>query len=125
MFNGVSTNGTSSPLIQLGDSGGFETSGYTGSIANNGSASTSTFSTGFALVSSSTLAALTQIGHIIITNILGNIWVASINLGRGDAAGIYTGGGNKTLSDVLTQVLITTISGTDTFDAGSINLLYE
>jgi hypothetical protein len=125
MFNGVSTNGTSPPMIQLGDSGGVETSGYTGSIANNGSASTSAFSTGFATVSLSSLAALAQSGHIIITNISGNIWVASINLGRTDAAGIYQGAGSKTLSDVLDRIRITTVGGTDTFDAGSINIQYE
>jgi hypothetical protein len=124
MINGVSTNGTSVPIIQIGDSGGFETSGYTGSVANNG-ASVSSFSTGFALVGSSTLAALVQSGHIVITNISGNIWIASINLGRTDSAMIFNGAGNKTLSDVLDRVRITTVNGTDTFDAGSINILYE
>ena len=124
MFNGVSTNGTSVPIIQIGDSGGFETSGYTGSVANNGASATN-FSTGFALVGSSTLAALTQSGHIVITNISGNIWIASINLGRTDSAMVFNGAGNKTLSDVLDRVRITTVNGTDTFDAGSINILYE
>jgi hypothetical protein len=124
MFNGVSTNGTSVPIIQIGDSGGFETSGYTGSVANNGASATN-FSTGFALVGSSTLAALAQSGHIVITNISGNIWIASINLGRTDSAMVFNGAGNKTLSDVLDRVRITTVNGTDTFDAGSINILYE
>ena len=124
MFNGVSTNGTSVPIIQIGDSGGFETSGYTGSVANNGASATN-FSTGFALVGSSTLAALAQSGHIVITNISGNIWIASINLGRTDSAMVFNGAGNKTLSDVLDRIRITTVNGTDTFDAGTINILYE
>lgn len=124
MFSGVSTNGTSVPIIQIGDSGGFETSGYTGSIANN-AASVTNFSTGFALVGSSTLAALAQSGHIVITNISGNIWIASINLGRTDSAMVFNGAGNKTLSDVLDRIRITTVNGTDTFDAGTINILYE
>ena len=123
-FNGVSTNGTSVPIIQLGDNGGFETSGYTGAVANNG-ATISNFSTGFALVASSTTAVVVFSGHVVITNISGNIWIASISLGRIDSATVFNGAGNKTLSDVLTQVRITTVNGTDTFDAGSINILYE
>jgi hypothetical protein len=36
-----------------------------------------------------------------------------------------SGGGNKTLSATLDRVRITTVNGTDTFDAGSINISYE
>ena len=32
---------------------------------------------------------------------------------------------SKTLSGALTTVRITTANGTDTFDAGSVNILYE
>ena len=124
MLNGVSTNGTSVPIIQLGDSGGFETSAYAGSVANNGT-TVANFSTGYALVASATAAAVVFSGHIVITNISGNIWIASISLGRTDTTGVFDGAGIKTLSDILTQVRITTVNGTDTFDAGSINILYE
>ncbi len=54
-----------------------------------------------------------------------NAWVESSILGRSDAADAVYGGGSKTLSDTLTQVRITTVNGTDTFDAGTINILYE
>jgi hypothetical protein len=57
-----------------------------------------------------------------------NLWCGSIT-GISGASGAAdngtSGGGNKTLSDTLTQVRITTVNGTDTFDAGSINILYE
>jgi hypothetical protein len=33
--------------------------------------------------------------------------------------------GSKVLSDTLTQVRITTANGTDAFDAGSINIIFE
>ena len=125
MFSGVSTSGTSVPLIQIGDSGGFETSGYLGTASNlTSTTSTAEYTAGFGLGASSA-AAQTRIGSIIITLVSPNTWVASGSLGRGDAAGTFVTGGSKTLSDTLTQVRITTVNGTDTFDAGSINILYE
>jgi hypothetical protein len=61
---------------------------------------------------------------VVITNVSGNIWVASSVGGFSNAAASFSGGGNKTLSDVLTQIRVTSTS-TDTFDAGTINILYE
>lgn len=117
MFSGVSLNGTSSLLIQLGDSGGFETSGY---VSGSGSADNST--SGFvARVANATRAAC---GHMVITNISGNSWVSSHSLNLGTTSD-FSGGGTKTLSDTLTQIRVTTVNGTDTFDAGEINISYE
>jgi hypothetical protein len=123
MFSGVSTNGTSSILIQLGDSGGIENTGYVAYNYNaNGPASLSS-TAGFPATAPSAAAAI-YLGHIQITNLNGNSWVGSsiINATIGVSA---IGAGTKTLSDVLTQIRITTVNGTDTFDAGSINILYE
>ena len=124
VWNGVSTNGSSSPLVQLGDSGGFETTGYLGSgsliVATVAS---STFTTGFGERSQD--AAAIRYGSWVITNISGNTWVCSGVLGRSDGGATSVTGGTKTLSDTLTQVRITTVNGTDTFDAGTINILYE
>jgi hypothetical protein len=53
-----------------------------------------------------------------------NQWVSS-HIARLSSTNSGFGGGNKTLSDTLTQLRITTVNGTDTFDAGSINILYE
>jgi hypothetical protein len=58
-------------------------------------------------------------------NISGNVWVADGVFARSDASTTGTVAGTKTLSDTLTQVRITTVSGTGTFDAGSINIMYE
>jgi hypothetical protein len=132
MFNGVSTSGTSIPLVQLGDSGGIETTTYTGQgdsfTTSSGAISvfTSTANTiGFNLSSSITAAAAgTLNGMATILNISGNSWVfTSYNSQYVGASGAGTG--RKTLSDVLDRIRITTINGTDTFDAGSINILYE
>jgi hypothetical protein len=124
MWNGVSTNGSSSPLVQLGDSGGIETTGYGGSgslIAST--VTTQNFTAGFGERSQD--AAAVRTGSWTITNVSGNIWVCAGVLGRSDAAITSVTGGTKTLSDTLTQIRITTVNGTDTFDAGSINILYE
>ena len=125
MFNGVSTNGTSSLLVQLGDSGGIENTGYNSSGATVGDSNTTGLSTstiGFVL--RSTIATNMVSGQMVISNVSGNIWISS-HSGKNSTANCCFGGGDKTLSDTLTQLRITTVNGTDTFDAGSINILYE
>lgn len=123
MLNGVSTNGTSIIQVQLGDSGGIETTGYLTSVwqANTNNANVTT---GFAL-GAGALAINTLSGHVVFTLLGSNIWVGSGVIARTDAADSRILGGNKSLSDVLDRVRITTVNGTDTFDAGSINILYE
>jgi hypothetical protein len=125
MFNGVSTNGTSVILIQLGDSGGVETTGYasSASVAIGGSASISYDSTaGFPVCGSTNTD--NRYGHVLLTQFSGNTWVQSQSIRTASTAS-GAGGGEKTLSDTLDRIRITTVNGTDTFDAGSINILYE
>lgn len=126
MFNGVSTNGTSIHQIQLGTSSGFETTGYLGSgiqLVDGASVNGATSTTGFQIRSA--LATNTNSGAIAITNLTGNTWVVQGVLTDSSRAAGYLVGGAKALGGVLTQVRITTVGGTDTFDAGSINILYE
>lgn len=125
MFRGVSTNGTSPFLIQLGDSGGIETTGYaaTSSGMVNASNYTPQSSTAGYVIGFFNAADIAS-GHMVITKIDGNSWVSSHTIKNATNIIIY-GGGDKSLSDTLTQVRITTVNGTDTFDAGSINIMYE
>jgi len=128
MFSGVSTNGTSNKLIQLGTgSTTYTTSGYVGAtgFATTSVGSTST-TTGFGLQNSGQAAELNS-GLIVITNITGNNWVCSGNVATtsGNQPGLIYTNGQISLGAVLTAVRITTVNGTDTFDAGSINILYE
>ena len=121
MFSGVSTNGTSNILVQLGDSGGIENTGYLSTCFDSVFAS----STAGFIVSVSSAAVNTRSGNLIICLVGSNLFTSSGVVGRTDSA---TGGynsGNKTLSDTLDRVRITTVNGTDTFDAGSINIMYE
>jgi len=121
MFNGVSTSGTSNFLFQLGDSGGIETTGYQSVGSNYVAATTSTI--GF--VSHNTAASATSEGFIQFSTLGSNVWTGNGNFASVTAAQVVSIAGSKTLSDTLDRVRITTVNGTDTFDAGSINILYE
>jgi hypothetical protein len=124
MFNGVSTNGTSNPLIQLGDSGGIENTGYVAAstIMTTG-VSTSTYTTGFGLATALSTNAVS--GAVVFTLISTNVWIASGVMASSTNSVSGTMTGTKSLSATLDRVRITTVNGTDTFDAGSINILYE
>ena len=126
MFDVVSTNGSSNMQIQIG-SGSVTTSGYVGATVfiTSGSASGTNFSAGF-LVSNSVGSGNTYSGIATLCLLSSNKWIFSIAIGRGDNTTIYSGGGvSSTLSGALDRVRITTANGTDTFDAGTINILYE
>jgi hypothetical protein len=126
MFNEVSLSGTSSPLIQIGDAGGIETTGYlaTSSITASANAIQGITSTSGVPIF---LAVATRevTGNVVFTIISGNTWIASGVFSTYDVTATVQTAGVKELSDTLTQVRITTVNGTDTFDAGSINILFE
>lgn len=130
MFNGVSTNGSSVIVVRLGTSGGVVATSYVG--ASGGFISTGQavgyYSTGFALESDGNATRVYN-GNMVISNISGNTWTESHAMGlsatEGGGARVCNGGGYQSLSGALTTVRITTVNGTDTFDAGSINILYE
>ena len=127
MFSGLSTSGTSIPLIQLGDSGGIETSGYAGSagfLRDTTSANTAGLTDGF-LFNQSHSASSVYHGHALITNVSSDLWVASIIGGDSNSSRQLFAGGSKTLSATLDRIRITTVNGTDTFDAGTVNISYE
>jgi hypothetical protein len=126
MLNGVSTSGVSNLLVQLGDSGGIENTGYVGAgTVLSTAATSSSYTTGFGIRNHDQSTFVTS-GAFTITNVSGNIWIA-FGVFANPTTVVVTGtsGGTKTLSDVLTTVRITTVNGTDTFDAGSINIQYE
>ena len=123
LFNGVSSSSTSSWQIQIG-SGSVTTTGYSAAGFNTaGGALSST--TGF-ILSPANVAALVYNGIVTIANFGSNTYVSSGNIAPVTNTGSsFVSGGSITLSGALDRVVITTVSGTDTFDAGSINILYE
>jgi len=123
MFSGVSTSGTSPVLVQLGDSGGVENTGYLTSswvFYNTSSSSTSGFN-----IDNYCDAATVRQGSIVFNNLSGNVWTGAGQICRSDNGYTVVSQGVKTLSATLDRIRITTVNGTDTFDAGSINILYE
>jgi hypothetical protein len=121
MFNGVSTNGTSEWLIQLGDSGGIENTGYASGSSYN---SADDFATAGYLILFAINATNTYSGSFELTNLSGNTWVISGNITNSSSA-VWSSAGSKTLSATLDRFRITTLGGANTFDLGSINILYE
>jgi len=124
MFNGVSTNGTNSPIIQLGDSGGMEATGYNATASDSGGRLSET--TGFPVARG--VAASDQMTGVLQLSLLDaatNTWVAIGNSTRTGSANTYFLSGSKAMSATLDRIRVTTIGGTDVFDAGSVNILYE
>lgn len=124
MFNGVSTNGSSVLLIQLG-SGSVATTDYVSTATSTSSGGTVVAtSTAGMVVSGNNASAFAQVGSVIITNVNSNSWVA-FGSGLQSTAQTSCLGGAITLSGTLARIRLTTVNGTDTFDAGSVNILYE
>lgn len=125
MFSGVSGSGTSPFQVQLGTSSGIETTGYVSGVASIGTGSgQSNATSGFKFVDTSA-AAGTISGTLYLTQLSTNVWVCSGGVSRSDIVLVSQSSGAKTLSGTLDRVRVTTINGTDTFDAGTINVMYE
>jgi len=126
MLSGVSTNGTSPIILQLGDSGGVETTpDYLGSAGElRSTPDVDLFTTGFGLSQSPSASDLLY-GIATIVNISGNVWIYSFIGGSSTVVNNYIGGGSKTLTATLDRIRLTTSGGVNTFDAGSVNIMYE
>jgi len=121
-FSGVGTD-TSPILVQLGDAGGIENTGYISGSFRTTNASGVTATDGFVISFAITSNAF--FGHMILTleNNTTNSWVSS-HSGRIASSASAIGGGNKSLSQTLDRLRITTVNGTDLFDAGEVNIAY-
>lgn len=124
LFAGVSTNSTGNYLIQVG-SGSVITTGYLTAQSNffnstNGANST----TGF-LIEAANSANTTIHGSIRFELLSGNTYVGNGAAFHSNDIRTSIFGGSVALSGALDRVRFTTVSGTATFDAGSINILYE
>jgi hypothetical protein len=125
MLNGVSLSGTSNLQIQVG-SGSVTSTGYVGGfmLVNSGGSGVSNTATTGALLDNQSAAVDLCYSNITITNITGNTWVIA---GTKSTSALRNGCFcySIALSGTLDRVQVTTVNGTDTFDAGSINILYE
>jgi len=126
MLNGASTNGTSPVIVQIGTGGVPTTSGYiagAGIITGANTCTLTTLTSGFTTIYNT--AADVRHGHITLTNISGNIWIASGVVTITSTGATTSLAGSVTLAGVLNMLRLTTLTGADTFDAGSVNILYE
>lgn len=130
MLAGVSTNGSSLIQLQVGDSAGLKVSGYVtaGGIINltGGAGTTPLTTTGAVFVGLTTVAAYIE-GTANFTRLMGNKWVyAATGVRLGSSEGTWNSSGViPELSNTLTTVRLTTVNGTDQFDAGILNVSWE
>ena len=130
-FTGVSVNGNSIQQIQLGVSGTPETTGYSAMVSNVQTSSNTTrgvtSTAGFILQHAGASTAFLQ-GTVLFSLLGSNTWTCNGSLYSIDGTngnGLNTVGGSKALAGTLNMIRFTTQNGTDTFDAGTINILYE
>jgi hypothetical protein len=126
MLNNISLSGTALPIIQIG-AGAIETTGYVAYASYNGTSNGATATTTFFPTrAGGGIAADTIYGIATIALIGSNTWAYSFCGGMFSGANYGSlGGGAKTTSGTLDRVRLTSSNGTDTFDAGSINILFE
>jgi hypothetical protein len=122
MYSGVSLSGTSNPIIQLGSTT-YTTSGYLGS-ASTGAGTAANMSAGF-IISNATAAADTAHGMSTLATLNGLIWAFTSTITYSNQAATRYSSGSITMPGTVDRLRIQATNGTDTFDAGNINILYE
>ena len=121
-FNGVSTSGSSLALVQIGN-GSPETTGYLSGEGYIPSAGVTAVTTGFAVHLNN--SANIEHGAMVLVNMGSNKWIMTYTGYDSGNTYLHFSAGSKTTSAAPDRVRITTANGTDTFDAGSINILWE
>lgn len=122
-FDQVSLDGTDNLLVQIGPSGGVETSGYTSDGASIASGTDTVVNSTSGFIISIGVAAREFTGIATLVNVTGNVWNFAYS-GRTSSGIAATGGGRKELAGSLTQVTVTP-TGADNFDGGQIRVLGE
>jgi hypothetical protein len=122
MYSGVSLSGTSNPIIQLGSTT-YTTSGYLGS-ASTGAGTAANMSAGF-IISNASAAADTAHGMSTLATLNGLIWAFTSTITYSNQAATRYSSGSITMAGTVDRLRIQATNGTDTFDAGNINILYE
>ena len=125
-FSGLSTNGTSPWIIQIGDSGGYDTAGYASAA---GAATPVQAGDGF-LIHESPTAALSYARRVVLERIdsTGLDWVGSsilLDVSSGSTSPRIGSGINSTLTTRLDRIRWTTQGGANVRDSGSVNITVE
>jgi hypothetical protein len=121
-FNDLSTAGSGAPRVQLGSSGGYETSGYAGTIdVYTTAVSVGSITNGIPLANTAASSANFS-GTVSLVNISANLWIATV-IGYTSGGSNVVGASSKTLTGTLDRLQL--IAGGTTFDNGTANILYE
>ena len=122
ILNEISTSGTSPVLVQLGTAGPvWVTSGYVGH-ADNAYGTPAPYTAGLGIERTSASGG-SRVGILTLTKVTSNTWVGTYTGTNG--TDVCLGSSRVALSSALTNVRLTTVGGTDTFDAGQANLFWE
>jgi hypothetical protein len=134
MLNNVSLSGTDAITIRIGDSGGLETTGYNGnffSIYDSGTINVNDLTDNFQLTPSGggTSSGTNYFGQAILSllDASTNTWVITSIVSANSTSVTARQGhlsGGKTLTATLDRLTVIT-SGGNTFDNGTISILYE
>ena len=128
MFDQVGTTSTGVPTIRLGTTSGVENSSYSSILSNTTASAIATklsSTTGFEIIAAG-LSTNRIAGQYVLNNFEGNVWIITGSMQPGTTVvGQQFIAGRKTLASTLTRLQVTTTGGTDTFNAGSINIMYE
>jgi len=127
-LKGCSVDSTSAMMLQIGDAGGVEATGYTGALAvmeTTAVTALTTLSTGFLLNTGSTDATITGSVSLHLESTANNSWFASGTLARTDTVQMSVVAGSKDLSAELDRVRLTSVGSTGNFDAGEVNIQYR
>ncbi len=129
LLHGVSANGAANYLVQLGDAGGIENTGYTSHAQryNNGPATTNATATDGLILGAAMAAANEHIGIITLClqDSTNNVWISTGQISDGAGTELYSSVGAKALSATLDRVRLTTVGGTATFDLGAVSISYR
>lgn len=127
MFNGLSTNGTSPIIVQIGSNIGLVTSGYFSGLSRMESSSINTTTVSSGIAGINIAAASDAVYGSIILNaadVLQSEWMAQ-GAGYYRTNGGWSTGGFGLSGNPLARVRVTTVGGTNTFDAGEIALSWR
>lgn len=122
-LQGVTLNGVADVLFQIGDaSGGLKTSGYlgTGTTGNTPANYTTGFGLRYGATTPTALSGSITFNLVDATNF---IWVCTGTF-ESNSLNEYTSG-QVTLAAALDRIAFTTVAGTATKTAGTINILYQ
>lgn len=121
VFHRVVRGATNNILIRLGDSGGFENTGYKSWSQYTTATTGEENDTGIVIYNTSATSEIT--GTVTISRMYGDLWDCSYSLVDTVGKKVIVGGGYKTLSGTLTQVQVIR-QGTGNFTSGNVRMTY-